>query len=227
MAKKYQTWFQTYSGVKFDPRNVRPKDIVIEDIAHALSMICRFGGHTEPFYSVASHCNRCAEVVFSGCQAAGDPLGGVKALQALLHDASEAYLCDIVKPVKVLIPEYSEWEDSIWCVISKKFGVPEELFTEVRLADFTALATEKRDLVPDGPEWTCLRHAATWVDTTQPEWPGVAEERFLRNFRDLNSHIKCQNQSQVKTSKRSLGPLRAASSWRATRPTTTAPRVAA
>src|SRR5579885_2784587 len=88
---RHGDWIQTYCGVAFYPLDPRPEEILIEDIAHALSMLCRFTGHVKRFYSVAQHCvyvsHRC------------DPKD---ALWGLLHDAAEAYLNDISRPVKSL-----------------------------------------------------------------------------------------------------------------------------
>src|SRR5271156_4912831 len=80
-------WIQTFTGKKFYPFNPKPQDIDIRDIAHALSNICRFTGHTKRFYSVAEHSRNVAKLVPAHMK-----------LQALLHDASEAYLCDIARP---------------------------------------------------------------------------------------------------------------------------------
>lgn len=82
----------TYTGKFVDPMNMRPEDICLPDIAHALAMKCRFGGHCREFYSIAQHCCLAATHIQPICQ-------HDRAL-ALLHDASEAYLFDIPTPLK-------------------------------------------------------------------------------------------------------------------------------
>ncbi len=89
-------WIQTYGGRKFHPIIPDPKTVDIVCIAHALSHICRFGGHCDPFYSVAEHCWRVWQLAVDKC-----PLNQAVQLYALLHDAAEAYLIgDVVHPVK-------------------------------------------------------------------------------------------------------------------------------
>lgn len=101
-----------FSGVLMNPFDAKLEDINIKDIAHALSRIPRFGGHSLHFYSVAQHCLRCAALAPAG-----------KELEYLLHDATEAYLLDIPKPVKNQIPQYKEAEDRLDAIISKKFNL--------------------------------------------------------------------------------------------------------
>ena len=91
----------TYSGKPFFPMDPRPEEIRIEDIAHSLSMQCRFNGHTKWFYSVAQHCSIMAEAMMSDGYAE-------YAFEALMHDAAEAYIGDLIRPVKD-----RDWE-TIW-----------------------------------------------------------------------------------------------------------------
>lgn len=92
------SYITTVTGKHFYPLNPDPRDIDIEDIAHALSLICRANGHFCRFYSVAQHCIACA----GEAAARGHSLEVI--LGCLLHDASEAYLCDVTRPVKKHIP---------------------------------------------------------------------------------------------------------------------------
>jgi uncharacterized protein len=89
MSTRTGDWIQTYTGKQFWPLSPLPEDIVIEDIAHALSMQCRFGGHVRTFYSVAQHSVHVSLLV--------EPQ---YALWGLLHDAAEAYLVDLPRPIK-------------------------------------------------------------------------------------------------------------------------------
>ncbi len=100
MEKRKGDWMQTCSGLKIWPMDPRPEEICLNDIAHALSMICRFSGHTKKFYSVAEHS------VFVSHHVKSE-----NAIYGLLHDSSEAYISDIIRPVKVFVPEYKKIEN--------------------------------------------------------------------------------------------------------------------
>lgn len=136
-------WMQTLTGVLFYPRDPRAADVRLEDIAHGLAMTCRFGGHTRAFYSVAEHSVRVSELVEELAGSREDIFWG------LMHDASEAYLGDIVWPLK-RAPElggYRELEEKLERVICEAFGMAPEMPAIVKHADLVMLATEKRDLM--------------------------------------------------------------------------------
>lgn len=134
-------WMATQSGKAFWPLDPRPEDICIEDIAHALSMICRFGGHVSRFYSVAEHSVFVSTIVPQE-----------HALTALMHDATEAYMSDLIMPIKECMPGYKDAEDRLWRVIAVKFGLPNEMPPCVKQADISMLLAERRDLKPNGPD---------------------------------------------------------------------------
>jgi hypothetical protein len=122
---------RTYSGHYFDVFDPNPDHIEIEDIAHSLSLLCRFAGHIKSFYSVAEHsiwvCNKVSKT---------------NALQALLHDATEAYLIDMPKPIKDEISQYLEMENNLMKVIAEKFGFQYPFSKEVKIQDRAALEFE-------------------------------------------------------------------------------------
>lgn len=140
----------TISGKKvypLDPYNPENQfDIV--DIAHALAFTCRYNGHVPKFYSVAEH-----SVLASRYR---KDLTPKQRLMLLLHDASEAYLSDVPRPVKVSLPEYRGYERALMDIIMKSFGVANEwalygfLHSEI---DMQMLAIEKRDMFPKN-KWT-------------------------------------------------------------------------
>ena len=109
------SYITTVSGIHFYPLDPNPDDIDIKDIAHALSLICRANGHFKYFYSVAQHCIACANEAI----ARGYSLEVI--LGSLLHDASEAYLCDVTRPVKKHIPQYLRAEEKLQDVIWERF----------------------------------------------------------------------------------------------------------
>lgn len=127
---------RTFSGMYINVFDPNPEDIIIEDIAHALSNQCRFGGHVKRFYSVAQHCVFCSDLASPRLR-----------LQALLHDASEAYLVDIPSPIKSELCNYKEIEHNLMLVISKKFGFDFPMDDEVKEIDRYALEFEWNNLV--------------------------------------------------------------------------------
>ena len=110
-------YITTYTKIHFSPLKPMPEHIKIEDIAHALSLMTRANGHFKRFYSVAQHSINCTyEARAMGCDAHIQ-------LACLLHDASEAYIADIVRPVKQNLPAYREIENNLQRVIHETFGI--------------------------------------------------------------------------------------------------------
>ena len=105
----------TYSGRKFDPMKIASEDVYLEDIAHALSLVCRGGGQIRWFYSVGQHSINCAH------EALARGWSDRMALACLLHDASECYISDVIRPVKVHLQNYLEIESMIMDAIWEKF----------------------------------------------------------------------------------------------------------
>ncbi len=108
----------TYYGYSFNPTTAAEKDIDIRDIAHSLSLLCRAGGHFPHFYSVAQHCLNCLREAKARKYSKRVQLG------CLLHDASEAYLSDITRPVKECLPEYRRFEEQLQTLIFSKWLSP-------------------------------------------------------------------------------------------------------
>lgn len=153
------SWILTHTGKRFDLLAPRAELISTIDIAHALAQVCRFNGHTRHHYSVAQHSLLVASIVPADLQ-----------LTALLHDATEAYVGDLVRPLKALLPDYSEIEHGIWLAICDRFNLDPALPTSIHQADMIALATERRDLMPDHLEaWPCLAGVQP-LPATLPRW---------------------------------------------------------
>ena len=174
-------WIQTYTGKKFFPLKPNPADICIEDIAHSLSMQCRFAGHSKQFYSVAQHCNAMVNCWFP------HPEQRELAKYALMHDASEAYLTDIPRPLKHL-PEfqfYREAEKRLTEMIYIKFGLNPVEPDEIKKADWEILCEEAmspRIMSPLHPNWTAKCEPLISFSECPPE---KAERIFLENFKRL------------------------------------------
>lgn len=167
------------SGLKFDFMDPERCEFGIVDIAHALAQICRFTGHTRRFYSVAQH-----SVLVSFAVPPEDALAG------LLHDAAEAFLGDVAKPLKNLLPDYQELERRIEAVVFARFGLPPVLPPSVKRADLVMLATEKRDLMHnDGQTWQSLGDVQPLAMRMAPEPPVTARASFLKRFHDLERRL--------------------------------------
>lgn len=183
-------WVQTVSGRAVDLDMIAPAAITIRDIAAHLAKICRFAGACTSFYSVAQHSILVSNLV--------SDLGPEAALYGLMHDAHEAYIGDITQPAKLAIsmamgPAFASPIDEIAMrldrAIFQKVGlpwpVPQALTSAVKRADMRALATEKRDIMADGPDWGDLPPPSR---AAIKPWPWVkAEEKFLARFDDLTA----------------------------------------
>ena len=134
---KNMTWVQTYTGIKFTPFNPSIEDINIIDIAHSLSMQCRFNGHCDDFYSVAEHSFWMSYHTEN-------------ALDGLMHDSAEAYLRDLVRPLKSQIHQYQHYEDNILKLIYEKWDIKKG--GDTKYIDNCILLTEKDQLMKVEPD---------------------------------------------------------------------------
>jgi 5'-deoxynucleotidase YfbR-like HD superfamily hydrolase len=168
-------YVSTFSGNRFYPLEPRIDRIAIEDIAHGLAYQCRFNGQTREFYSVAQHSLIVASLVPPRLR-----------LAALLHDAAEAYLGDMVKPLKVLLPEFAAIEDKVSALIAEAYAVDFSDYEPIKRADLIALATEKRDLMPHSAErWAYLDGIEALPEPIATMSPWQAKQAFLAEFARL------------------------------------------
>lgn len=203
------TWITTASGCQFYPLQPRrlANAIDILDIAHALSMKCRWGGHCREFYSVAEHSVRVSHLAE---QEAARLQGETRyelnptwtAIVGLLHDAAEAYIPDFHKPVKNafsvavadgVMQTVAGWEDEILAVVFSRLGIQRPgarspVGVLVHQADEALLALEARDLMPQTAaiaEVSDVRveYAATIIPVSQAE----AKQQFIDRYRELMS----------------------------------------
>lgn len=172
-----KAWIQTFTGKVFELFDPKPDQIDIRDIAHALALTVRFNGHSIVPYSVAQHSVLVASAV-----------PAEMFLEALLHDASEAYVGDMVRPLKQTMHMYRDVEDKIQMAILRRFDVEEAgLFGrswKIKNADMRALVTERRDLMAPGPAWTNPppEEHEPFPDKIVPWGWEMAEHRFLTEF---------------------------------------------
>lgn len=180
----HNEYLLSVSGRRISLIDPDPSSFDIEDIAHALSMIPRFNGNLPVCYTVASHSTLVASLV-----------GEEVRLAALLHDASEAFLCDIPSPLKAMIPEYRKIEERVQAAIHVAFGMPAILPAawqrEIKRADLVMLATEKQQLMAiDDGHWPVLAGIETAPFDLLAHYCGHGEEpkrRFLQSYRQCRS----------------------------------------
>jgi 5'-deoxynucleotidase YfbR-like HD superfamily hydrolase len=187
-------FIRTYSGRKFWPLDPRVEDIDIQDIAHALSLVCRWTGHTYCFYSVAEHSLRVSllaqQLILKANRSRNTSVitcAREVALWGLLHDASEAYLCDMPSPLKHgpgLGQLYKGFERRLMDSIAQRYDLMPHCPSVVKDADLIMLNTEARDLMDvedaDADEWR-----VRLAETIYPMDAQKAEVEFMRRFEAL------------------------------------------
>jgi hypothetical protein len=174
-----ESYIETFSGRKFYFLDPQPEDFDIKDIAHALSMNCRYTGHCDRFYSVAEHSWHMSRMAPEGQE-----------LACLLHDGSEAYITDIASPIKQHLPDYQAMEDRILSRLFAKYGLEYPLHPVVKHLDLTMLSTEAHYLLKSsGNTWDL------WKQRKRPAVqhnfkplgmdPKLARQVFLDRFYEL------------------------------------------
>jgi hypothetical protein len=163
-----------HSGNSFDLLAPEASTFTIEDIAHGLSNVCRFAGQCTRFYSVAQHSMLVSRHVPPEHAYAG-----------LMHDAAEALIGDVSKPLKGILPDYRALERRIEAAVFARFNVPNPLPAEVKRMDVVMLATEQHALMPDREGRSFAGgHAALDIEVP-PMGPRKAKALFLRRYADL------------------------------------------
>ncbi len=180
MKPRRGTWMSTFLGKKFFPLDPRTSEIDIRDIAHGLAMTCRYGGHSTRFYSVAEHSVLVSQFV-----------PPQYALHGLLHDASEAYIGDMVRPLKhqPQMIEFRNAETAIEHKVAKRFNLKwsKKATEAVKEIDNRILVDEVK-LIMRRPKL----YMASWIGNLEPLGarilglsPDVAERVFLDRFKEL------------------------------------------
>lgn len=172
----------TYTGKKIDPMSMTADDVSIQDIAHALSLTCRGGGHVSYFFSVAQHSINCMK------EAKARGWSERLQLACLLHDASEAYISDIIRPVKVHLSNYLEIEGNIMKVILERFGLDdlsEEENAMWKQIDDEMMNFELKSFMK-GEEYRTIDSLVSVPDKAERPWREV-EAEFIKYAEKLRS----------------------------------------
>lgn len=178
-------WMITFTGRRFWPLDPRREEVSFLDIAHGLSMTCRYGGHTRCFYSVAEHCVHLADHFRRENR---DDL----ARYALLHDASEAYIGDVIRPLKPQLPQFKEVEGPLELLIMEAAGLG-EIPREVHDADKAIIINEAVALFDvatlERAEWHLPHLTLTGIEIMGYS-PAYAKEAWLAEFERLFPEIE-------------------------------------
>ena len=166
-------WIQTFTGRQFWPLDPNVDDIDVLDIAHALAMKVRYSGHVKRFYSVAEHSVHVSRLV-----------PPQYAFEGLMHDAGEAYLPDVPRPIKPNLVGFKAIEERIDAAIAAKFLLTFPWPDEVHIADATILADEKAAIMGPSPAPWLLPYPPAGVKIECWDWE-QAKWEFLKRFREV------------------------------------------
>lgn len=187
-------WIETYTGNQCFPLDPRQEEIHIEDIAHALSLVCGFNGQSRFFYSVGQHSLGVQEELAKAGYPAKIQIYG------LLHDAAEAYICDLTRPVKPFILGYYEIEGVLQSTIHRRFGLAPMLDEHIRW-----VIKEFDDMLLRAEGEALTSNCAGWINELPlcnrkivSENPISVEKRFLKRFEELQIKLLVESEGEIK-----------------------------
>lgn len=181
-------WMQTFSGHAFYPLDPDPELIEPMDIAHSLAMQCRYNGHVTRFYSVAEHCVLMSDYLIErwGGSVELDEDGRQLALWALLHDAAEAYIGDMVRPLKVNMPAFIAIDEFVTAAVADRFGLADHTIPrEVKLVDTRILLDERAALLRTPPRDWALGDLEPLGVKIRGWEPGIAKWEYVARLKSL------------------------------------------
>lgn len=178
-------WISLLSGARFNYNKPEESDVTIDDIASALSNVCRFSGHLPRFYSVAQHLVNTSRIV-----------SPENAFTALMHDTAEAFTNDLPTPLKWTLPIFKELETKIESAMGQKFGFEFPYPPEIKEADTLMLMLEKYYVKECNDEWPNYeQYTREYVEPYRQmvdldSWqPRRAKREFLERFMELSNNV--------------------------------------
>lgn len=179
-------WMQTISGRAFYPLGPSVDDVVAMDIGHSLAMQCRYNGHVRRFYSVAEHCVLMSDWILEHATDVTEEERRALALWALLHDGAEAYIGDMVRPLKLHMPDFCAVDDAVTTVIAQRFGASGDTIPpRVKAVDTRILLDERAALLSTPPgDWALGDVRPLGVEIRGWE-PSVAKWEYLSRLEAL------------------------------------------
>lgn len=193
----------TVSGETLEPVAGKISSVNLEDIAHGLSHMVRYSGQCWQFYSVAEHSLLVFDILRNLY-----PRDFEAQWAGLLHDATEAYICDLPTPIKALLPRYKELEESIGNQITETFDIrwTEQVKQRVKEADRIALALEVPNLFDDISDWEELVDKYRHLNYIKEDYgvlnPIQIRREFEKTVEDFEEYLEEQRDDLSKSSSR-------------------------
>ena len=182
-------WMQTHSGLAFYPLDPAPEDIVPTDIAHSLAMQCRYNGHVKRFYSVAEHCVLMSDFILADVSYSGADAREL-ALWALLHDAAEAYIGDMVRPLKINMPAFVALDELVTAAVARRFALDDAAIpSAVKTIDTRILLDERAALLGDSPRSWALGDLEPLGVKIRNWEPAIAKWEYIARLKALGVDV--------------------------------------
>ena len=179
-------WMQTHSGLAFYPLDPAPEDIVPTDIAHSLAMQCRYNGHVRRFYSVAEHCVLMSDWMLEHAEPRNADRARHLALWALLHDAAEAYIGDMVRPLKINMPAFVALDELVTAAVARRFALEDAVIpSAVKAVDTRILLDERAALLGDSPRSWALGDLEPLGVKIRGWEPAIAKWEYIARLKAL------------------------------------------
>lgn len=183
-------WMQTHSGLAFYPLDPAPEDIVPTDIAHSLAMQCRYNGHVRRFYSVAEHCVLMSDWMLEHAEPRNADRARYLALWALLHDAAEAYIGDMVRPLKINMPAFVALDELVTDAVARRFALEDAVIpSAVKTVDTRILLDERAALLGDSPRSWALGDLEPLGVKIRGWEPAIAKWEYIARLKALGVDV--------------------------------------